>query len=82
MRSKALDDKSQDRSRSDESGPELGRRERLRRGRMGARLVQPDEGGQDQGDGDEEQTSMEMPRLDAYLASQFMDHKHLKGVLH
>ena len=28
-----------------------------------------------------EQTSMEMPRLDAYLASQLMDHKHLKGDL-
>ena len=28
-----------------------------------------------------EQTSMEMPRLDAYLASQLMDHKHLKGEL-
>ena len=54
MRSKALDEKSHDRSRSDESGPELGRRERLRRGRMGARLVQPDEGGQDRGDGDDD----------------------------
>ena len=51
----ASEEKDQDRSRSDEGGPEHGRRERLRRGRMGDRRVQPGgDGGHDLDEEEEE----------------------------